>query len=179
MLLLQAELDSTVKLSHDQHAGYSSGECKGCRHFLISLYKAALLSPPLVGLRALSSLDQELKPPAQGVEELIQGQKGNFNRRVFLVSDWKFYLFELPPKVTKRTQECARLLQNNFPGFYLSLLKCIIFSVTNHCEECVSTCECVSMSVWCVDRVTEMGKEATTEEFNQPNGRRIITTLQM
>lgn len=35
------------------------------------------------------------------------------------------------------------------------------------------------MSVWYVDRVTEMGKEATIEEFNQPNGRKIITTLQM
>ena len=35
------------------------------------------------------------------------------------------------------------------------------------------------MSVWCVERVTEMGQEATTEEFNQPNGRKIITTLQM
>lgn len=168
-----------MKLSHDQHAGHSSGECKGCRHFLVSLYKAALLSPPLVGLRALCSLDQELKPPAQGVEELMQGQKENSNRRVFLVSDWTFYLFELPPKVTKRTQECARLLQNNFPGFYLSPLKCIICSVTNHCKQCVSTCECVSMSVWCVERVTEMGQEATTEEFNQPNGRKIITTLQM
>lgn len=48
-------------------------ECKDCGHFLVGLYPT-----PLVGLRALSSLDKELKPLAQEVGELMQGQEGNY-----------------------------------------------------------------------------------------------------